>query len=441
MPAANPPARLGGGDRLLAPHVMTGEKPAGGLFANYLAGWAKTTRKDGANGRAVRHSTAMPPALAEDAGLHELPAFLRASDLVDNESAKDVLTIDVYTVTEADIYGNDVPVSHSVEIEGPRSISERSGGLAAVDPQTFTSTKIYFREIGQFKLLSAEDEIDLARKIELANESLERLRDELALSHTERLELDSAVTQGELARRQLAEANLRLVVSIARKYANRGVSALDLIQEGNIGLSRAIDKYDWRRGFRFSTYAYWWIRQAITRAINEQRSIRLPAHSTRFVGDIHKTVRELQQELCREPGVKEVAQRLGCTEERIKEALNSAQQPLSLDTPVAGDLSKSTFADLIADRTGPNVPDVAAQMMLEHQIQEAMRVLSIRERQVLSLRYGLSGTRPWRLSEIAHLLGVTNERARQIESGALLKLRREAPRNHLREYLDEDAAS
>jgi RNA polymerase primary sigma factor len=304
------------------------------------------------------------------------------------------------------------------------------------DPRPSSSVQLYLRDISTIPLLSAVEEIELGQQIECGKESFDTLTNCATLPDQDLAELERRVARGEMARRQLLEANLRLVVSVARKYANRGVALVDLIQEGNIGLSRAVDKYEWRRGFRFSTYAYWWIRQAMTRAIIEQRCIRVPSHSAKLVGDVYKAVRDLQQELGREPRVSQVAQRLGCSEERIKEMLSSAKQPVSLDAPLGGDQSLSTIGDLIADPTALSPHDLAAQAMLKGQIQEAMLVLSARERQVLSLRYGLSGTPPQGLGEIARRLGVTPERARQIESSALAKLRQEGLRSHLRDYLD-----
>jgi RNA polymerase primary sigma factor len=312
---------------------------------------------------------------------------------------------------------------------------------ASTDDAPPTNAAIYFRDISAAMLLTAEEEIELAKQIEVGEDAKRERQHYQNLDEEARTELEDMVTLGERARSRLTEANLRLVVSVARKYLNRGLPMLDLIQEGNIGLARAVEKYDWRKGYRFSTYAYWWIRQGMTRALAEQaRSIRVPTHMVAAIGDVYKAARDLQQELGREPRVQEIADRLELTPERVQEIQASSRQPISLETPLGNEDSAGTLGDLIADRTVRTPHDLAAHSMLRRHMEDAMQVLSPRERQVLKLRYGLAGDREHTLGEIADQLGVTSERVRQIESAALSKMRQPKLKHKLREYLDEYVA-
>jgi RNA polymerase primary sigma factor len=312
--------------------------------------------------------------------------------------------------------------------------------LLAGDESPPTSAAIYFRDISATALLTPEEEVILAQRIE-RGEDARRLLDHPGLPDVERDTLAPVAVDGERARGRLTEANLRLVVSVARKYLNRGLPMLDLIQEGNIGLARAVEKYDWRKGYRFSTYAYWWIRQGMTRALAEQaRAIRVPTHMVSAIGDVYRASRELQQELGREPRIQEIADRLDLTYERVLEILASSRQPVSLETPLGGEDAGGTLGDLIADQSVRTPHELAAHSMLRRHMEDAMQVLSARERQVLRLRYGLAGGREHTLGEIAEQLGVTSERIRQIESAALSKMRQPKLRNKLREYLDEYVA-
>jgi RNA polymerase primary sigma factor len=313
---------------------------------------------------------------------------------------------------------------------------------AANDDIPPNNTAIYFRDISAVTLLTAEEEIELAQHIEAGEDAKrERLHAAEPLSDEQRDHFDELIIRGDRARGRLTEANLRLVVSVARKYLNRGLPMLDLIQEGNIGLARAVEKYDWQKGYRFSTYAYWWIRQGMTRALGEQaRSIRVPTHMVAAIGGVYKAARDLQQELGREPRVHEIAERLELTDERVQEIMQSSRQPVSLETPLGNEDSAGTLGDLIADRSVRSPHEMAAQGMLKRHMEDAMQVLSPRERQVLRLRYGLAGGREHTLSEIADQLGVTSERVRQIESAALSKMRQPKLKHKLREYLDEYVA-
>jgi RNA polymerase primary sigma factor len=333
--------------------------------------------------------------------------------------------------------GDDAGASAPESAPTLRRTPPRGTGAEDAPP---TNAAIYFRDISTTTLLTAEEEIELAQQIE-CGEDAKRLRALGDVPEEQLEELDSLATIGERARSHLTEANLRLVVSVARKYLNRGLPMLDLIQEGNIGLARAVEKYDWRKGYRFSTYAYWWIRQGMTRALAEQgRAIRVPTHMVAAIGDVYKAARDLQQELGREPKVQEIADRLDMTPERVQEIQTSSRQPISLETPLGNEDSAGTLGDLIADRTVRSSHDLAAHSMLRRHMDDAMQVLPPRERQVLRLRYGLAGGREHTLGEIADQLGVTSERVRQIESAALSKLRQPKLKHKLREYLDEYVA-
>ena len=334
--------------------------------------------------------------------------------------------------------GDDLGATSSEVAPTLRRTPERS---ASGDEAPPTNAAIYFRDISATTLLTAEEEIELAQQIERGEDAKRELHLQAELSEEARDGLEEVLTRGERARGRLTEANLRLVVSVARKYLNRGLPMLDLIQEGNIGLARAVEKYDWRKGYRFSTYAYWWIRQGMTRALSEQsRSIRVPTHMVAAIGDVYKASRDLQQELGREPRVQEIADRLDLSPERIQEIQASSRQPISLETPLGNEDSSGTLGDLIADRAVRSPHDLAAHSMLQRHMDDAMQVLSPRERQVLRMRYGLDGGREHTLSEIADTLGVTSERIRQIESAALSKMRQPKLKHKLREYLDEYVA-
>jgi RNA polymerase primary sigma factor len=296
---------------------------------------------------------------------------------------------------------------------------------------------IYLRDISRVSLLTAQQEVSLAKEIELGNLAAERLKQlPVWTEESARHDLDRDHVQGKEARRQLTEANLRLVVSVARKYMGRGLPLLDLIQEGNIGLQRAVEKYDYRKGYRFSTYAYWWIRQAVTRAIADQaRTIRVPVHMIELIGDVYRVSRDLQQELGREPEPDEIAAEMGTSAEKVRQIIRAARQPISLETPV-GEEEESTLADFIADRAARAPAEAAAQELLKEHVEDALQQLSERERAVLKMRFGLIDGRDRTLGEIGEELGVSRERVRQIEAEALAKLRQPKLRAKLREYLE-----
>jgi RNA polymerase primary sigma factor len=293
----------------------------------------------------------------------------------------------------------------------------------------------YLQEIGRVALLTAAEEVELAERIERGNAAEERVAaEELTLALRRALEQD--VQLGNDARRHLIQANLRLVVSIAKKYVGRGLSLLDLIQEGNIGLMRAVEKFDYTKGNRFSTYATWWIRQAVTRAIAEQgRTIRLPVHMSESVGQVKRTSERLAQSLERQPTAEEIAIALGQPLERIQRVLEAARRPVSLETPV-GDEGEHTLGDFLPDDELPSPTEFASAQLLRRDLSAALDHLSERERRIIDLRYGLVDGRRRTLEEVGRALGMTRERARQIEAEALRRLRSPDVGQHLRDYLE-----
>jgi len=314
-----------------------------------------------------------------------------------------VLGADVFeTVTEQDIEEDQRSV---VELEKEIEALTKMEGVVTTDP-----VRMYLREIGKIPLLKSEEEISLAQKIEKGDRK---------------------------AKRKLTESNLRLVVSIAKKYVMRGLSLLDLIQEGNQGLIRAVEKYDWRKGYKFSTYATWWIRQAITRAIADQaRTIRIPVHMVETINKLIRIQRQLMQSLGREPTAEEIAETMGeMTATRVREILKIAQDTTSLETPV-GDEDDSMLGDFIADTSQPSPIESASRELLKENIEEVLSTLTDREARVLRMRFGLDGKNPMTLEEVGREFGVTRERIRQIEAKALRKLKHPSRRKKLQDYLE-----
>jgi RNA polymerase primary sigma factor len=327
-----------------------------------------------------------------------------------------------------------------------RRSREDAGRLAAAAmARASTSSdpvRMYLKEIGTVPLLSADEEVELAKRIEAGTNASDRVAELLnsdewmTLSGQARRELRRAASDGERAKGELTSANLRLVVSIAKRYLGRSVPILDLIQEGKLGLMRAVQKFDYSKGFKFSTYATWWIRQAITRAIADQsRTIRVPVHMVESINHVVRVQRSMMQRLEREPTLSELAAAVELTEDRVQEILQIARQdPLSLDTPV-GDEDDTSMADFIADK-GAAPLDLAARKMLALAVQEVLADLSDREAEVVKLRFGLVDGRPRTLEEVGKEFGVTRERIRQIESKTLAKLRHPLRSERLRDYLD-----
>jgi RNA polymerase primary sigma factor len=296
---------------------------------------------------------------------------------------------------------------------------------------------MYLREIANHDLLNQQDEVLLAQRMEAGREAARRLASESDLEPRLRQQLEHLADDGEQARRHLLECNLRLVVSVARRYLNRGLSFLDLVQEGNIGLQIGADKYDWRRGFRFSTYVYWWIRQAMTRSLADQsRTIRLPVHAVELLTRVMRAEREIQAETGELPSIEEVARTLGTDVERIVEARRAAQVPLSIEAPLGED-SDMTRGDLLGDeKAGQAALREVEKKELAKRLAEALQTLDSRERRILEMRFGLEHGEERTLTEVAEVMGVSRERIRQIEQAALAKLRRlPGLRNEVIEYL------
>lgn len=321
---------------------------------------------------------------------------------ISTDNIEDIITHKIEDKTSLDdIYMiNGETEEEDVDLELPKSI-------AIDDP-----VRLYLREIGRIKLLSASEEIELARVI-----------------------LEGG-TPGAMAKRKLVQANLRLVVSIAKKYVGRGMLFLDLIQEGNLGLIRAAEKFDHERGFKFSTYATWWIRQAITRAIADQaRTIRIPVHMVETINKLKKVTRRLAQDLSRKPTEEELAFEMNVSIPKLREIIKIAQEPLSLETPI-GKEEDSRLGDFIEDKEADAPIKTVASELLKEDLQEVMKQLSPRERDVLRLRFGMDDGRQRTLEEVGQLFGVTRERIRQIEAKALRKLRHPNRRKRLEEYVE-----
>ncbi|MEU1625199.1 sigma-70 family RNA polymerase sigma factor [Streptomyces sp. NPDC020096] len=294
----------------------------------------------------------------------------------------------------------------------------------------------YLREIGRIPLLTAVEEVELARKVEAGLFAEERLSGAADLDSRLASDLDQLVVQGRMAKRRLIEANLRLVVSVAKRYVGRGLTMLDLVQEGNLGLIRAVEKFDYARGYKFSTYATWWIRQAMSRALADQaRTIRVPVHVVELINRVVRVQRRLLQERGFEPATADVAAQLDLTEERVTEVLRLAQEPVSLHAPV-GEEDDVALGDLIEDGDAASPVESAAFLLLREHLEAVLSTLGERERKVVQLRYGLVDGRPRTLEEIGRIFGVTRERIRQIESKTLNKLRDHAFADQLRGYLD-----
>ncbi|WP_345725694.1 RNA polymerase sigma factor RpoD [Senegalimassilia anaerobia] len=328
-----------------------------------------------------------------------------------------------------------------VRTKKARSSVRKRNEAANVTMLTGDPVRMYLKEIGKVPLLSAAEEIDLAMKIEAgvaAAAELDKAEEEgRELERREKRRLGRVEQVGIDAKQQLIEANLRLVVSIAKRYVGRGMLFLDLIQEGNLGLIRAVEKFDYTKGFKFSTYATWWIRQAITRAIADQaRTIRIPVHMVETINKLVRIQRQLLQELGREPTPEEIGKEMGLPAERVREIQKISQEPVSLETPI-GEEEDSQLGDFIEDDAAVVPPDAASFSMLQEQLSKVLDGLAERERKVISLRFGLEDGHPRTLEEVGREFGVTRERIRQIESKTLAKLRHPSRSSKLKDYLED----
>ena len=357
--------------------------------------------------------------------------FLEANNIdvlrITDDDSDDEILLDVDDEDEIEVEKIDLSVPDGVSIEDP--------------------VRMYLKEIGKVPLLSAEEEIELAKNMEagaVAKEKIAILKsreekateEELAEIKEEIKNLQKDLDAGDEAKKRLAEANLRLVVSIAKRYVGRGMLFLDLIQEGNLGLIKAVEKFDYRKGYKFSTYATWWIRQAITRAIADQaRTIRIPVHMVETINKLIRVSRQLLQEVGREPSPEEIAAEMNMPVERVREILKISQEPVSLETPI-GEEEDSHLGDFIQDDNVPVPADAAAFTLLKEQLEEVLGTLTEREQKVLTLRFGLEDGRARTLEEVGKEFNVTRERIRQIEAKALRKLRHPSRSRKLKDYLE-----
>ncbi|MFJ8308018.1 MULTISPECIES: RNA polymerase sigma factor [unclassified Streptomyces] len=365
----------------------------------------------------------------------------------------EVAPVQTQTLTDNDVVTAVPPQSRAVhhpEAEpsgpaaGPEQVAEEEApeppdprpGRADTGGPSSDLFRQYLREIGRIPLLTAAEEVELARRVEAGLFAEERLSTASDLDSQLAVDLDKLVVMGRMAKRRLIEANLRLVVSVAKRYVGRGLTMLDLVQEGNLGLIRAVEKFDYARGYKFSTYATWWIRQAMSRALADQaRTIRVPVHVVELINRVVRVQRRMLQERGYEPTPEEVAAHLDLTPERVGEVLRLAQEPVSLHAPV-GEEDDVALGDLIEDGDAASPVESAAFLLLREHLEAVLSTLGERERKVVQLRYGLADGRPRTLEEIGRIFGVTRERIRQIESKTLNKLRDHAFADQLRGYLD-----
>ncbi|MFT5193851.1 MAG: RNA polymerase primary sigma factor [Cellvibrionaceae bacterium] len=372
------------------------------------------------------------PAVEQDMGLLDL--------IIAEIQSKNIALVE--DAAEFDSLGSDVNVDESLaylstEVDGYDGDSSHEAPLFDLSGVPIDdSVGLYFREMGQQSLLSAAEEVQLAKEIELGRAAVMKMNMTKDMADEDQDDLQLRVSIADMARAHLIRANTRLVVSIAKKYRGRGLQFLDLIQEGNVGLMKAVEKYDYTRGNRFSTYATWWIRQAVTRALaNHGRTIRIPAHLGGRISKLYQVAQELEQELGRQPTAAEIAIQMELPEERVRWMLRTSRQPVHLERPV-GDESDAELGDFIEDVDAPPPAETVAQTMLTEEISEILDQLTPREARILRLRYGLQDGESRTLKEVGEMFGLSRERIRQLEKEALRKLRHPNFAGHLRQYLN-----
>ena len=385
---------------------------------------------------------AAPPAEAQVAEVRELLEQGKLAGSVTSEDVTAALiaaelppeSMDVVLRMLAD---SGVQIVDGAEEEDEEETAAKADGDAAKAAATSDPVRMYLKEIGRVPLLSAAEEVDLAKRVEAGLFASEKLTTARDLPVGLERELEQVERDGQFAKKRLIEANLRLVVSIAKRYVGRGMLFLDLIQEGNLGLIRAVEKFDYTKGYKFSTYATWWIRQAITRAIADQaRTIRIPVHMVETINKLLRVQRQMLQDLGREPTPEELGVELEMSPERVREIQKLAQEPVSLETPI-GEEEDSNLGDFIEDSDAIVPIDAASFILLQEQLDAILHTLSEREKKVIQLRFGLTDGHARTLEEVGREFGVTRERIRQIESKTLSKLRHPSRSQRLRDYLDE----
>ncbi len=416
-PATKPPAKPAAKTPAKTPAKTTAAKPAK----------ASATTKSPAKTAAAKKTTKKGADEAVDPAAAAVPAT--------DEAAPVEADIDATAEAEDEDSGEEFTWDDEEESEALRQARKDAEMTASAD-----SVRAYLKQIGKVALLNAEEEVDLAKRIEAGLYAAERLRQ--AEEANEKLVLQARrdlrwiVRDGERAKNHLLEANLRLVVSLAKRYTGRGMAFLDLIQEGNLGLIRAVEKFDYTKGYKFSTYATWWIRQAITRAMADQaRTIRIPVHMVEVINKLGRIQRELLQDLGREPTPEELAKEMDITPDKVLEIQQYAREPISLDQTI-GDEGDSQLGDFIEDSEAIVAVDAVSFTLLQDQLQSVLQTLSEREAGVVKLRFGLTDGQPRTLDEIGQVYGVTRERIRQIESKTMSKLRHPSRSQVLRDYLD-----